>query len=193
MKNKLFTPKIFVVAGVSLVICAAIVLAVWQGNIHLSKQKIETSINTLYTLMPTPQGAVLEERGDNTMPVLSVENTDFIGIIEMPKFISKLPVGASWGKPTKHPCYFDGSIYNSTLKVGATSQAGQYDFCGEISVGDTVLFTDMSGNQYTFYVTNLRYQKHADKAVLERENAALTLFIKNVYDFEYLIVSCDVK
>ncbi|MBO5726480.1 MAG: hypothetical protein J6S00_05420, partial [Clostridia bacterium] len=72
-------------------------------------------------------------------------------------------------------------------------QKGQYAFYSEISVGDTVLFTDMSGNQYTLYVTNLRYQKHADKAALERENAALTLFIKNVYDFEYLIVSCDAK
>ena len=193
MKNKLFTPKSFVVLGASLVVCAAVLLAVWQGNIHLSKQRVKTYVNTLYTLLPEPQGAVVEERGDNTMPVLSAENTDFIGIIEMPKFNSQLPVGASWGNPTKYPCYFDGSIYNGTLKVGATSQKGQYAFYSEISVGDTVLFTDMSGNQYTLYVTNLRYQKHADKAALERENAALTLFIKNVYDFEYLIVSCDAK
>ena len=89
-------------------------------------------------------------------------------------------------------CRYNGSIYDSTLQIGATSQKGQYDFYREISVGDTVIFTDVEGNRYTYTVTNLQYESHADQNTLNREKSALTLFIKNVYDFEYLIISCDV-
>ena len=79
------------------------------------------------------------------------------------------------------------------MQIGATTQKGQYDFYRELSVGDTVVYTDMEGNRYTFAVTSLRYEKHVDQATLQREDATLTLFIKNIYSFEYLIMFCDVR
>ena len=50
----------------------------------------------------------------------------------------------------------------------------------------------MEGNSYHYTVTDIRYEKHADQVALQREDAALTLFIKNVYALEYIIVFCDV-
>ena len=190
--NKPVIYKICVLAGVSLLVIGVLALFRWQWDIHSSIQKSETYVETLRTLIPEPQGAVPEERRDNRVPVLSIDETDFVGILEMPRYESALPVCAEWGRVTKYPCQFNGSIYDSTLQIGATSQKGQYDFYREISVGDTVIFTDVEGNQYTYAVTNLRYEKHADPTTLNREESALTLFIKNVYDFEYLIVSCNV-
>ena len=101
-------------------------------------------------------------------------------------------VCADWGESDQYPCRFFGSIYDGTLHIGATSQKGQYDFYREISVGDIVYFTDIEGNCYTFEVTGLRYQKHADQEALQQEESALTLFIKNLYAFEYLVVYCNV-
>ena len=86
----------------------------------------------------------------------------------------------------------DVCLLQALVQIGATSQKGQYDFYREISVGDTVIFTDVEGNQYTYTVTNLQYEKHADQITLDREESSLTLFIKNVYGFEYLIISCDI-
>ena len=60
-------------------------------------------------------------------------------------------------------------------------------------MGDTVVYTDVEGNRYTFSITGLRSEKHADQAALQREDVPLTLFIKNIYSFEYLIVFCDVS
>lgn len=85
-----------------------------------------------------------------------------------------------------------GSIYDGTMQIGATTQKGQYDFYRELSVGDTLIYTDVEGNQYTFVITSLRYEEHADQAALQREEAPLTLFLKNIYSFEYLIIFCDV-
>ena len=125
------------------------------------------------------------------MPALALDGTDFIGILEMPLYDSALPVSNSWGQSERYPCRFSGSIYDGTMQIGATSQAGQYEFFCEISVGDSLYFTDMEGNRYAYEVKDLRYEKHADEAALMGEEAALTLFIKNVYAFEYIIVFCD--
>ena len=190
--NKSFISKICVLAGISLLVIGILALFFWQWNINSSIQKSETYVKTLRNLIPETQGSVPEERRDNSMSVLSIDGADFVGVIEMPRYESVLPVCANWGHLTKYPCRFSGSIYDSTLQIGATSQKGQYDFYREISVGDTVIFTDVEGNQYTYTVTNLQYEKHADQITLDREESSLTLFIKNVYDFEYLIISCDI-
>jgi hypothetical protein len=78
------------------------------------------------------------------------------------------------------------------MQIGATTQKGQYDFYRELSVGDAVRYIDVEGNRYTFTITSLRYEKHADQTALQQKEAPLTLFVKNIYSFEYLIVFCDV-
>ena len=192
-QNKGVIQKISLFTGAVLIVVAIIILVFWQCNIHFSVQRAEKYVQTILSSISMPQGAALEERKDNTMPILSVDTADFVGILEMPRYKSALPVCADWGSVTKYPCRFDGSIYNRTMQIGATTQKGQYDFYREICVGDTVIFTDMEGNRYTYSITNLKYEKSAEKTVLEQEESALTLFIKNVYDFEYLIISCDVN
>jgi sortase A len=184
--------KICIWVGVCLLIVAMATLALWRWNIDRSEKRSQYYVDTLQALIPQPQNAVPEERRDNTMSVLSVDGTDFAGVIELPRYESVLPVCADWGKASQYPCRFSGSIYNSTMQIGATTQKGQYDFYRELSVGDQVIYTDVEGNRYTFSITSLRYEKHADQAALRREEAPLTLFVKNIYSFEYLIVSCNV-
>lgn len=184
--------RLCVAAGILLLAGAVITLVLWRWNIHSAQKQAKDYTDTLRTLIPAPQDAVPEVRSNNAMPVLSVDGTDFVGLIEMPRYGSALPVSASWGKSSRYPCRFDGSIYDGSLQVGATTQKGQYDFYRELSVGDTVIYTDMEGNRYTLEITSLRYAQHADQAALQREDAPFTLFIKNIYAFEYLIVFCDI-
>ena len=189
-KKKWNGGSVCLAAGICLVVVAAALLISWQWGISRAAENAVAYTKTLRTLMPDPQGAVLEERSDNTMAVVSLEGEDFAGILEMPRYGSALPVCADWGKPSTYPCIFGGSLYDGSLAIGAAAQKGQYDFYREISVGDSVFFTDMEGNRYAFEVTDLRYERHADQDTLRRREAALTLFIKNVYGMEYIIVSC---
>ena len=192
MKKKPDLQRLCILAGILLLIAAGAMMIFWQWNIRASRDRNQEYVQTLRALTPQPQNAAIEERRDNSMAVLSLEGTDFMGILEFPRFDSQLPVGADWGSTTRFPRCLSGSIYNSSLQIGATTQAGQYDFYTQISVGDMVTFTDMEGNRYTLAVTDLRYEKHADQNTLTRHNAPLTLFIKNIYAFEYLIVFCDI-
>lgn len=185
--------RICLLAGIALLIVAAVVLIAWQGGIRSAGEKAAYYVQSIQALTPQSQSAVPEPRLDNAMPALSIDGTDFAGIIEVPGFGSALPVGAEWGKVSQYPCLFDGSAYDSTLQIGASSQAGQYDFYRDISVGDSVFFTDMAGNRFSYTVKDIRYQKHADQATLQKADADLTLFIQNIYAFEYIVISCDIS
>ena len=191
-KNGFSIRKISILAGVCLLVGAVVLLALWRWNISSSEKRAQYYVDTLRALIPEPPNAVPEERRDNTMSVLSVDEVDFVGLIELPRYASALPVCADWGKTSQYPCRFSGSIYDGTMQIGATTQKGQYDFYRELSVGDTLIYTDVEGNQYTYVITSLRYEKHADQAALQQKKTPLTLFLKNVYSFEYLIVFCDV-
>ena len=191
MKKGFTIQKFCILIGICLLVGAVVILALWRWNISSSEKQAQYYVNTLQSLIPKQQNAVPEERRDNTMAVLSVDGIDFVGLVEFPRYESRLPVCADWGKSSKYPCHFSGSIYDGTMQIGATTQKGQYDFYRELSVGDTVSYIDVEGNRYTFTITSLRYEKHVDQAALLQNDAALTLFIKNISSFEYLIVFCN--
>ena len=180
-----------VLVGSCLLVIAALLPLLWQWSVHSSAEKMEERLQTIRTLIPEPQNAAIEARRDNTMSTLSLDGTDFVGILEIPGCGSAVPVGADWGKVSKHPCRLSGSIYDGTMQIGLTSQKGQYDFYREISAGDAVYFTDMEGSRYAYTVTDINYEKHADQTALNRNDGALTLFIKNIYAFEYIVVFCS--
>lgn len=185
------TNQLCVLLGICLLVVAALVLIFWQWGIHKAQQEATKNVQTIRTLIPEAQGAVLEERQDNAMSVLSINGKDFVGILEIPKFGSSLPVCANWGEVSQHPCRLSGSVYDRTMQIGTTSQKGQCDFYRDVSVGDFVFFTDMEGNRFSYEITDIRYEKHADQTTLQQEDAALTLFIKNIYSFEYIIIFCN--
>lgn len=191
-RNRNILQRLCVLSGIGLLVAAGVLLFLWQSGIRTSAQQAAACVQTLKALIPEPQGALLEERTDNTMPVLSLDGTDYVGILELPTHASSLPVCADWGHSSKQPCRFNGSIYDGTMQIGGTSQKGQYEFYRDISVGDSVYFTDMTGNRYTYEVKDIRYEKHANQTALNSEDTTLVLFIKNIYAFEYVIVFCDV-
>ena len=190
-KTNIFVTRACLIIGSILVVIAVLLPFLWQWSVHSAAQKMQDHVRIIRTLIPEPQNAVIEARRDNNMSILSLDGTDYIGILEIPRYASSLPVGANWGKVSKHPCRLGGSIYDGTLQIGGTSQKGQYDFYREISVGDAVYFTDMEGNRFSYTVTDICYEKHADQTALQRKDAALTLFIKNVYAFEYIVIFCS--
>ena len=190
-QTKINVSRLCLVLGAALLLVGAVVLISWQWGIHSARENAADYVRQIRSLTPAPQGALLEERSENAMAVLSIEGEDFVGLLEMPRYGSVLPVAAGWGDVSRYPCRFEGSVYDGTLCIGATSQKGQYDFYREISVGDSVCFTDMEGNQFSYRVTDIRYEDHADQAALRRKEADLVLFIKNVYAMEYILVFCS--
>jgi hypothetical protein len=190
MKREKFQPLLLAL-GLALVMGAAVWMIVWNWNMDRYQEQSESYVNTLREIMPAVKDTVPQERRDNTMAVLSVDEIDFVGIIEMPRYGSELAVCADWGNTARFPRRFFGSIYDGTLQIGATAQKGQYDFYNNISLGDAVLFTDAEGNRYHLQVTGIYSAKSIDQTALNRTESTLAIFIEKPHSFEYLIVFCN--
>jgi sortase A len=183
--------KALIIIGASLLVGAILLLVAWQWNIHTSEQKAKEYVNAIRELIPEPQGAVPEERRDNTMASLSIEGEDFVGILEIPRFNSGLPIGASWGSPSKYPCRLRGSVYDRTIQIGGTSQKGQYDFYRDLCVGDSVFFTDMDGNLFSYRMVSMEVLK--DTAVKDMYSGGydLTLFTCTYSGESRVTIRCE--
>lgn len=182
--------KISFVTGCVLIVCSLILLTSWHVSISVAAKKSSYYVETLRTLIPEPEPAVPEEKGNNAMPVLSVDGVDFVGLMELPEYDTVLPVCGAWNGRLLYPSCYAGSIYDGSMKIGATTQKGQFDFYREISVGNSIYFTDMTGNRYSYKIADILYRKHADNGTLDYNGSDLTLFIKNLYAFEYVIIHC---
>ena len=190
-KKKLSPRTVCLVLGGILIAGALAIMVWWQVSAEIYADRIDGYLEKITELMPQPQPAVPENRTDNRMPFLRVDANDFVGILEFQETGCSFPVGGNWGKSNQFPCRYYGSIYNGSMVVGATNQRGQLAFAKEISVGNTIFFTDMTGNRYRYSVTDIIYCEHANNDVLISESDDLTLFIKNIYAFEYIIVKCN--
>ena len=127
------------------------------------------------------------------MPVLELEGTDYVGLLDLPGYGAKLPVGSVWetGKLTLHPCRFWGSAYDGTLVIGGSGDKGQMDFCGKVNIGDHIRFTDMTGAEFAYRVTWVDRSDSAEAQWLMQESYDMTLFARDPYSLQYIAVRCD--
>ena len=189
-QKKINLRQVCLSAGIILILSAMVWLILWQISAQKNTEQIQAYIDMLYELIPEPQASVLEPRTNNTMPSLNVKNENFVAIIEVPMNTASFPIGASWNTNNMYPCRYDGSVYDGTLIVGTTNHKGQFDFVKEITVGNALYITDMTGNRFSYNVTDIRYSNHADNDVLYNNKADLTIFVKNIYALEYIILYC---
>lgn len=176
--------------GMALIVFSVLLLVFRQVSAGRSAEAMQECVDTLYELIPEPQAAMTETQVNNEMPSLNIGEDDFAAIVEIPVHDAVFPVGASWNANKNYPCRYRGSVYDGSLVIGTTNRKGQFDFAKEISVGDVISITDMTGNRFSYEVSDIRYSEHADEEALSRREDDLTIFIRNIYAFEYIILHC---
>ena len=144
--------------------------------------------------MPSPIDRVPEERGNNSMAAIEIDGVNVVGVLEVEKYQTTLPIAASWDTHllSSLPCRFTGSIYDQTLIIGATDSQSQFDFATLLDVGDRMVLTDMEGGRYTYSVEIIHHAKHATLEKLQEGEYPLTIFVKNSKTSQYLLIRCRI-
>lgn len=187
------TRKSLLFSGIILIAAA---IAVWVFTDVVSQFRFKNAdyyVEKLYSVMPELTEGIPEERSDSVIAAYEVDGLNFAGIIEMPDYTLKLPIYGEWDttKLRTFPCLFSGSANNSNLILGSTSDKDLFDFVKQISVDDRIVFTDMTGVQFTYYITNIRHTKSADRDTLVKESGDFILFIKDRTAFDYVIINAS--
>ena len=111
--------------------------------------------------LPDRNSISIDEYAGHDMPAIELDGTDYIGLIEVPRFSIQLPVQGDWENKdlAKGPCRFWGSIYNSNLIIGGENQQAQFEFCQQVDIGEKINIIDMRVNtiqiRYSYIVNRI--------------------------------------
>ena len=109
--------------------------------------------------MPSPAGTGSGSNGLPAPPALDMPTVhsgayDYIGYLDFPGYGLTMPVAATWSFPALEisPCRHTGSVYNDNLVVAGHNYKTEFDVLFHLEAGDTVTFTDVDGNVFTYTV-----------------------------------------
>jgi sortase A len=176
--------------GALLILVSLGLVMVSQIRLHLGGQNSQQAVSGLEALLPDRTPGVPGEPAG--MPVLELEGTDYVAILEVPSFGITLPVVAQWddSRLSHAPARFYGSTGDHSLVIGGADDRRQFGFCDKIDLGDRITVTDMTGAQFTYTVSDVDRAKHADAQWLTTADCDLTLFCHDLYSMQYIAVRC---
>ncbi len=189
MRSKGFS-VLLVTLGVVLLAAAAALL-----GLHMTQEKqkaagLPSLVEKIEAALPERSAGVMETRADSTMAAVEIDGIDMIGLLELPGRGTKLPVAAEWDSSERgfRPARFTGSVYDGTLIVGGSSEAGNFDFADQLDAGEEVTFTDMTGRVFRYTVRKINHADDVRAETLADAEDMLTLFVKK--NGTFLIVRC---
>ena len=185
--------KILFVLGILLILGSLVIVAAYWLQAQRAQANAAKMLAQINAVLPPKSVGTMDAYSSMEMPVLQIDNQDFIAIVDIPAFGIMLPVYSTWdaGKATSCPCRFSGTVYDGTLIIGGTDQKGQFDCFDQIQHGNTVTVTDMNGAEFSYTVSRIDRTKSAEADILIDEMFDLTLFVRDAYSLEYMIVRCS--
>ena len=112
------------------------------------------------------------------MPAVEVDGGRYIGVLEVPSLGLELPVMETWSYPNLRvaPCRYSGSAYQDDLIIAAHNYQAHFGSLKYLQVGDTVTFTDMDGNEFSYEVALMETLMPTALEEMEAGGWDLTLF-----------------
>lgn len=131
---------------------------------------------------------------EKEMPVIKVDNYNYIGILEMPGLELTLPVLAgewSYEKLKIAPCVYSGSIYQNNMVIAAHNYWSHFSQIKNLKVGDAVIFTDCDDNVFEYTVGWVDIlQKYDTEEMKSADDWDLTMFTCTYGGKERYTVRC---
>lgn len=126
------------------------------------------------------------------MPVETVDGVDYVGMLRIPALDLALPVIDRWSDVLLRlaPCRYSGSAYTGELVICAHNYRAHFGSLSRLSVGDTVYFTDMDGNEFRYEVASLETLQPTAIEEMTASGWALTLFTCTLGGRTRLAVRC---
>lgn len=187
--------RILTVAGIALILASVVLIGISAITEKRAEKRAGEIVETLRSLMPEAADGVPDDRVNLTMPMLELDGENFVGIFEIPKYESALPICGVWesGKVSDYPCRYIGNMYDGSLIIGGSDNQGQFDFTKLITADDVVYITDVTGLRYSYVVTEISKTTDVSTENLVSSEADLVLFARNTYSLDYTVIRCVLK
>ena len=195
--------KVMLGAGL-LLIAAALALAAYnvidaQRAARSAAQALEALSQTTAVSAAEPEEASADDAPayladpEMPMPTVSFDGNDYIGRVDIPSLGLSLPVISEWSYPRLKiaPCRYTGSAYLDNLIIAAHNYSSHFGNLNRLNTGDTVTFTDVDGNQFTYAVFLIEDLPGTAIEEMQSEEWDLTLFTCTLGGRSRVTVRCE--
>ncbi len=126
------------------------------------------------------------------MPVVEVDGNDCIGYLTIPSIDLKMPVINTYSDYNLNiaPCRYYGSLETDDLVVAGHNFPSGFEKLKQLKNKDTVQFTNMNGETYTYRVEETEMLKPSDVTDMVESNYELSLYTCNFSGSERFTVRC---
>ena len=195
--------KVMLGAGL-LLIAAALALAAYnvidaQRAARSAAQALEALSQTTAVSAAEPEEASADDAPayladpEMPMPTVSFDGNDYIGRVDIPSLGLSLPVISEWSYPRLKiaPCRYTGSAYLDNLIIAAHNYSSHFGNLNRLNTGDTVTFTDVDGNQFTYAVSLIEDLPGTAIEEMQAGEWDLTLFTCTLGGRSRITVRCE--
>ena len=137
-------------------------------------------------LPPLSSGEALEE-------AFVPDYVNYIGVLDIPALELSLPIISEWSYDALQiaPCRYSGSAYLDNLVIAGHNYRSHFASLPQLQPGDSVTFTDMDGNVFSYEVSSLETLSPYAISDMTSGDWALTLFTCTVGGQSRLAIRCD--
>ena len=156
-------------------------------------ENVEAVIETKKIISTQPDAAPSATPLDPQMPVVMLGGYEYVGYVEIPVLGLKLPVMSEWdyNRLKLAPCRQFGSSRTDDLVIAAHNYESHFGHLKDLSVGDTVTFTDMEGVVNTYSVKKIETLNPNEVDAVQNSGYALVLYTCTKGDKTRVTVFCD--
>ncbi len=163
---------------------------VWQDHhAHRTGQRVLQALHIPDSPAAELDLSVLEGM---ELPKQTVEGKEYVGRIEIPTLQVSLPVLNEWNDSNLKlaPCRYAGSVYQNNMVIAAHNYNSHFGKISSLCPADLVVFTDLSGNRFTYRVEQIKLLPATATAEMTDGTYPLVLFTCNFSGSERIAVCC---
>ena len=130
---------------------------------------------------------------DMDMPTVDIDGNPYIGTLTLPTLELSLPIMSDWSdaKLKIAPCRYAGSAYKGNLVIAGHNYRRHFGPLGRLAVGDELIFTDVDGNAFVYYVAEVPILAPTAIEEMMSEEWDLSLFTCTLGGQTRLTVRCE--
>ena len=174
--------KIFIIVGILLITTSGSLLVYNSYKEYVAGIKSQETLDIIKTnLEDTNKTIINTQKVSNEikeMKTININGHDYIGTLTIPTLNLELPIMSDYdyNKLNIAPCRYYGNIYTNDLIICAHSYKNLFRYIKDLTKGDLLIFTDMSGNKHLYEVQVVEVLPPEDVKEMIESEFDLTLF-----------------
>lgn len=199
-KKKRFTRgKALMLSGIVLLLGAGGLYGYNQWMDYQAGQESEEAVITLVEEIQNNDVVIVEvpeaEEGPSAelMKVAELDGAYYMGVLTIPALEKILPIQSDWSmeKLKRTPCRYSGNIEEGELVIAGHNYKKHFTGLSRLAQGDSVVFTDLEGNQIFYEVREIYTVAATDIEGMVNSGYDLSLFTCNYGGKARVTVRCS--